>query len=226
MTPKGLDLIWTLAPLVVRFTPLSSFKTHILTQFFLLSCVSVLVFFISSWFLRTNVLEIYSMCFPTQGQVVELFFFRHIIKLYNSRTKPYNISSLWWNESLLTTTCPSRFAAPSGHICPAHPGRIPFPPSGNKLHKPPYFFLMPSRSPRGHISHTAVQIWTIVLQFIRGQEMLSKSILDRLCKRNESEMTIASALRGRLTCSIWRLRFEGLLPLLREVVTDCSGFGL
>ena len=175
--------------------------------------------------LHSDVLETDYMCSHIQGQVIELIFRdTYIIESYNSGTQPGCISSLWWNESFLTMTSPSRFAAPPGNICPVHHGQIPLsPPSGNKLqHKPcpPYISWKPSRSPL-YLTHPGPNL----NYFYYNWKTLSKSILE-LGRRNESEMTIASARRGRLTRSIWNLRFEGPLPLLREVVTVSSGLRL
>lgn len=73
--------------------------------------------------------------------------------------------------------------------------RFLFPPSGNKLqHKPcpHHFSWMPSRS-QLYFTRPSPKSELCLLQFNRGQEMLLKSILDRLGQRDESEITIASA---------------------------------
>lgn len=88
------------------------------------------------------------------------------------------------------------------------------------------FSWTPSRSPL-YLTHPVCPKFELCLvKFNRGQGMLSRSILDGSVAQNESEMTIAYARRGRLTRSIWSLQFEGLLPLVREVVRGSSGFGL
>lgn len=103
-------------------------------------------------------------------------------------------------------------------------GRPPLPTPAQASSSP--FSWTPSRSPL-YLTHPVCPKFELCLvKFNRGQGMLSRSILDGSVAQNESEMTIAYARRGRLTRSIWSLQFEGLLPLVREVVRGSSGFGL
>lgn len=65
--------------------------------------------------------------------------------------------------------------------------------------------------------------------FSCDQNMFSGSLTDWWSqeKHKSGLSVITCAGAGRLTRSIWSLRFGGgLLPLLREVVRDSSGFGL
>lgn len=170
--------------------------------------------------------------YPTQGQVTELVFFRDIYYQMVQLPDPawlYILLMMKWisfDYDFSFKICCSSRKYISGTSRTDSP---PLPPPGNKLqHKPcpPHFSWMPSRSPL-YLTHPVSPKFELCLvKFNRGQGMLSRSILDRLSRTNESEMTIAYAQQGRLTCSIWSLQFEGLLPLVREVVRGSSGFRL
>lgn len=202
--------------------------THILTVLLINFCACVLpvsftlsIFPLSSQSLWDDVLETDYMFYPTQGQVIEIFFFFHqrvraffFPKMYNFRMQPDCIISLWWNGSLLNMAFPRdlqfvediyvrniQYKTPTTHP--------PTPCFYNKLkHKscPPHFFCMTSRSPL-YLIQTATKLELCWHNTSTTRESSLKWIVDRLRQRNESEVFAAFVRCTRLTCSIWSLGF-------------------
>lgn len=197
------------------------------TQFFLLSCVNV-SFTCSQFFLcvfNSKYTDVRKTDDSRTGNRALIFFRQtHYWMIKLQETAWLYICMIKWYFS----TSPYSFGVLPISIWTVHLGLIPLPSFGNKLKRkpcPPLFSWMPSRSSVLYISHTYKSELCLV-HFSHSQEMLSESILDRLSQENESAMTMTSARCGRLTCTIWSLRFEGQFPLLREVFRDSSGFRL
>lgn len=156
--------------------------------------------------------RLYVLSYPRTRRT---FFFSqtHYIEWYNFQTQLGCISSWWWNESFLTMTFRSRFAVPPGNIGPVHPGQIPL------LHPWKYSTspVLPI-SPEclqglGYISQTPCPNLnyvyynsTVVWGCFQNQYLIGS------VKGMKVEWPSALPQGGWLTCSIWCLRFEGLLP--------------
>lgn len=148
--------------------------------------------------------RLYVLSYPRTSNRSHFFqgnwFFRHIhYRMVQLQMQQGCISSLWWNESFLTMTSPSRFAVSIRNICPVYSGQIPLCLSGNKLkQKPclPYFSWMTSRSSL-FLTHLHPELKVIIFNF--WWETLSKSICDILGHEAVSKMTITCVWHERLT---------------------------
>lgn len=205
MMPEGLDLIWTLAPLVVQFTPLSCFMTHILSTdtVFLIKLHTCECMFhslsVCNSAHRCPRDRLYVLSYPRTSN--RTHFSRHIhyrIVQLQDAAWLYILFMMKWiffdYDFSFKICCSSwKYMSSSSRTDPSF-----FPRSGNKLqHKPcpPYISWMPSRSPL-YLTHPGPNL----NYFYYNWKTLSKSILE-LGQRKRNDHRI---------CPTWKIDMQHL----------------
>lgn len=168
----------------------------------------------------TAVLQIDSMCYYQKWQVTQFKPCQDSVLLDRLHTLDLFWLRLSLHDLLFLQGIPSISTA----------GQIPLP-SGNKLQQKPCHPQFSWTAPRSqlyltqHMSKCELCLWQYKLR--KGIPSQSILLID-LVQKYQREMADASARCGTLTCSIWNLRCEGLLPLFawggRLWVLDFRGF--